>query len=87
MCDESFVEKLSQNSRFTGCTTRLIQIFDKFKADPDNTAADTLLQILPILEFSLGNVYLSKTRQTPPHLLKDLLQEIEIVIDKRHVSQ
>lgn len=73
---ERFKASLNNFSTWTSSSDQLKIIFNEFCENPEEYALAGLLQITAILEFSLGNVYKSKTRQLPPHLLKDVLIEI-----------
>lgn len=68
---------------------RSLLIFREFLENPDEFALTSTLQITSLIEFSLGNVYKSFKRQSPPHLLKDLLIELsdcDYLFDDNQVS-
>lgn len=73
---ESFKSSLKQFSTWTHSTDKLLKIFSDFCKDPNEYALAGFLQLMSILEFALGNVYKSITRQLPPHLLKDVIDEL-----------
>lgn len=72
----SFKEKLCNLTQWTHSTNDLLEIYDDVEEKSDNNIS-SILRITSILEFSLGNVYQTVTQKTPPHLLKDLLQELK----------
>lgn len=73
---EDFISSLAQFSVWTFAAEKLIQIFKDFCKNPEENSLAGVLQLTSIVEFSLGNVYKAITRQLPPHLLKDLLEEM-----------
>jgi hypothetical protein len=73
---DNFIISLKKFSSWTFTTERLLRIFSDFSKNPAGSALATTLQLMSILEFSLGNVYKSITRQLPPHLLKDVINEL-----------
>lgn len=78
---EHFKAVLESFSKWTFSYPELVEIFDEFLSDPDSNAVVLILRLTAILEFSLGNVYLKVKQQLPPHLLKDLLQELSDIND------
>lgn len=73
---ETFKLSLKELSSWTFSEEKLIKLFDKFCQDPGKLALPGVLQLTSILEYSLGSVYKTATRQSPPHLLKDVIAEL-----------
>ena len=71
---ETFKEILEDFSRWTNSTPELVEVFNSLNYT--ELSGISLLKITSIIEFSLGNVYQSFTHRNPPHLLKDLLEEL-----------
>lgn len=87
---EKFKNELIVNSEWTHSTTELIEIFEEFCSDPEGNVVEALLRTTSVLEHAMGNVYQTITNLPPPHLLKDLLQELAEVDDffeKNQVSR
>jgi hypothetical protein len=74
---QSFKDVLEIHSKWTNSTLEILEIFDDI--DDENMSLASLLRLTSILEHSLGNLYLTLKRQQPPHLLKDLLQELSVM--------
>lgn len=84
---ENFRQAITEFASWTSSVGELTEIFDDFCADPDETVISTLLKLSPILEFALGNAFKFITGRAPPHLLKDLLQELTTLDDVFHPKQ
>lgn len=72
---EEFREQLTLRSEWTNSTAEVVEIFEEFCCELEENAA-VLLRIMSVLEHALGNVFMTITNQKPPHLLRDLLQEV-----------
>lgn len=72
LANKNFRDELCKLSQWTHSTADLLEIYD----DVCDNSVLSVLRITSILEFALGNVYQTITHRAPPHLLKDLLQEL-----------
>jgi hypothetical protein len=73
---EDFKGKLIENSTWTHSSVELAEVFDEFAENPRENALTALLRLSSLLEFALGNLYQATFLRPPPHLLKELLQEL-----------
>lgn len=73
---ETFKRTLEEYSKWTHSSLEIIEVFDEICLDPVNKVVETILRLTSLLEFALGNVYKTFTGRLPPHLFKELLQEL-----------
>ena len=71
---ETFKEILEDYSQWTHSTAELLEVLNSLN-EPEMSVI-SLLRITSIIEFSLGNVYQFLSHRNPPHLMKDLLEEL-----------
>lgn len=76
-----FRDVLVESSCWTNSTSELLEIFDQFVLEDNDTSINTALvaHLASVLELSLASVYETITHDPPPHLLKDLLKAIKKV--------
>ncbi|KAG5684214.1 hypothetical protein PVAND_013452 [Polypedilum vanderplanki] len=71
-----FIDSLKLFTNWTCASIILENIFREFCTDEKSFALTGFLVAVTILEFSLGNVYETYNKTSPPHLLKDVLNEL-----------
>jgi hypothetical protein len=73
---QQFRETLKLFANWTHSIDQLEQIFQEFQENPEDFSLCGFLETTTILEYALGNVYQTCTKNRPPHLLKDILNEL-----------
>jgi hypothetical protein len=64
--------------KFCDWTLEASKIVKLFSVSSSTRTIETILHLTTILEYSLGNIYWTVTKKSPPHLIRDLLETSEI---------
>lgn len=74
---KGFLTTLEPRSKWTYSGTEILEIFNNFYSQPNESALAGFLRLTAVTEYALSNVYQTYFKKNSPHLLKDLLQELK----------
>lgn len=69
---------LSTIHKYCCWTESEVKIASLFQIKSSTKTIEAILHLTSILEYSLGNIFWTKSKKSPPHLLTDLLETTEI---------